>query len=97
MPAAQLLLLTVAVLVVSAGSLAHSAWINLAGIALSLLLMAWLLKREAHSRARLLPRGALRRGSSLAALYITTALLVIGMTSGSSCLISCSCCTASRR
>ena len=97
LPAAQLLLLTVAVLVVSAGSLAHSAWINLAGIALSLLLMAWLLKREAHSRARLLPRGALRRGSSLAALYITTALLVIGMTSGSSCLISCSCCTASRR
>ncbi len=42
--------------------------------------MARLLKREAHSRARLLPRGALRRGSSLAALTITTALLVIGMT-----------------
>lgn len=60
LPAAQLLLLTVAVLVVSAGSLAHSAWINLAGIALSLVLMAWLLKREAYSRARLLPHGALR-------------------------------------
>ncbi|WP_042790177.1 MFS transporter, partial [Serratia marcescens] len=55
LPTAQLLLLTVAVLVVSAGSLAHSAWINLAGIALSLVLMAWLMKREAHARARLLP------------------------------------------
>ncbi|WP_413714964.1 MFS transporter [Serratia ureilytica] len=79
LPTAQLLLLTVAVLVVSAGSLAHSVWINLAGIALSLALMAWLMKREA--RARLLPHGALRRGSSLAALYITVSLLVIGMTS----------------
>jgi MFS family permease len=69
LPTAQLLLLTVAVLVVSAGSLAHSAWINLAGIALSLVLMAWLLKREAHSRARLLPHGALRRGSNLRALF----------------------------
>ncbi|MGP2963620.1 MFS transporter [Serratia ureilytica] len=81
LPTAQLLLLTVAVLVVSAGSLAHSVWINLAGIALSLALMAWLMKREARSLARLLPHGALRRGSSLAALYITVSLLVIGMTS----------------
>ncbi|WP_312763738.1 MFS transporter, partial [Serratia sp. (in: enterobacteria)] len=78
LPTAQLLLLTVAVLVVSAGSLAHSVWINLAGIALSLVLMAWLMKREAHARARLLPHGSLRRGSSLAALYITVSLLVIG-------------------
>ncbi len=44
-------------------------------------MMAWLIQREAHSRARLLPKGALRRGSPLASLYITVSLLVVGMTS----------------
>ncbi|WP_265556322.1 MFS transporter [Serratia grimesii] len=81
LPVAQLLLLATAVLVVSAGSLADSAWINLGGIALAVLMMAWLIQREAHSQARLLPQGALRRGSSLASLYITVSLLVVGMTS----------------
>lgn len=36
---------------------------------------------EGHSRARLLPHQALRRGSALASLYATVTLLVIGMTS----------------
>ncbi|SUI47245.1 Probable multidrug-efflux transporter Rv1634/MT1670 [Serratia quinivorans] len=81
LPLAQLLLLATAVMVVSAGSLADSAWVNLGGIALAVLMMAWLIQREAHSRARLLPKGALRRGSPLASLYITVSLLVVGMTS----------------
>ncbi len=81
LPVAQLLLLAVAVLVVSAGSLADSAWVNFGGIALAVLMMVWLIRREAHSRARLLPQGALRRGSPLASLYITVSLLVVGMTS----------------
>lgn len=81
LPVAQLLLLATAVLVVSAGSLADSAWVNLGGIALAVLMMAWLIQREAYSRARLLPKGALRRGSPLASLYITVSLLVVGMTS----------------
>ena len=69
LPTAQLLLLTVAVLVVSAGSLAHSVWINLAGIALSLALMAWLMKREARSRAPVAARYAAARLIVGGALY----------------------------
>lgn len=81
LPLAQLTLLAASVLIVSAGSLASNLWVNVGGIALALLLMAWLLRREAHSRARLLPQGALRRGSTQAALYLTVSLLVVGMTS----------------
>lgn len=81
LPLMQLLLLTAAVLVVSAGSLAESSWVNMGGIVLALLLMMWLMRREKYSSARLLPYGALRRGSALSSLYATLSLLVIGMTS----------------
>ncbi|MGL5425719.1 MFS transporter [Serratia sp. JSRIV001] len=81
LPLMQLLLLAGAVLVVSAGSLAESGWLNVGGIVLALLLLIGLIRREGHSRARLLPHQALRRGSALASLYVTVTLLVIGMTS----------------
>lgn len=81
LPLMQLLLLAGAVLVVSAGSLADSGWLNVGGIVLALLLLIGLIRREGHSRARLLPYQALRRGSALASLYVTVTLLVIGMTS----------------
>lgn len=81
LPLMQLLLLAGAVLVVSAGSLAESGWLNVGGIVLALLLLIGLIRREVHSRARLLPHQALRRGSALASLYATVTLLVIGMTS----------------
>ncbi|MBE0148440.1 MFS transporter, partial [Serratia fonticola] len=81
LPLIQLLLLAGAVLVVSAGSLADSGWLNVGGIVLALLLLIGLIRREGHSRARLLPHQALRRGSALASLYATVTLLVIGMTS----------------
>ncbi|CAE1143961.1 MFS transporter [Serratia rhizosphaerae] len=81
LPLAQLGLLAASVLIVSAGSLADSLWLNGGGMGLALLLMVWLLRREKHARARLLPHGALRRGSTQASLYLTVSLLVIGMTS----------------
>lgn len=81
LPLIQLLLLAGAVLVVSAGSLADSGWVNAVGIILALLMMVWLIRRERYSAARLLPYAALRRGAALASLYITISLLVVGMTS----------------
>lgn len=81
LPLMQLLLLAVAVLIVSAGSLATSGWVNVGGMALALLLVVWLVRREGHSRARLLPYAALRRGSAMVSLYATLSLLVVGMTS----------------
>ncbi|OMQ25720.1 MFS transporter [Serratia oryzae] len=81
LPVLQLLLLAAAVLIVSAGSLAARGWINVGGIALALLLMVWLIRREGHAYARLLPYAALRRGSAMVSLYATLSLLVVGMTS----------------
>lgn len=80
LPLMQLLLLTTAVLVVSAGSLADSGWVSMGGILLALMLMVWLVRREERASARLLPYAALRRGSALVSLYATVFLLVIGMT-----------------
>lgn len=77
----QLLLLVAAALAVSAGSLAtHLSW-NVASLGLALLLVAVLVRVERNAARRLLPEGALRRGSPLLALYLTMALVVMGMTS----------------
>ncbi|MFI8415554.1 MFS transporter [Serratia sp. NPDC078593] len=81
LPLTQLGLLAASVLIVSAGSLVADPWFNVGSIILALVLMLWLLRRETHANARLLPQGALRRGSTQAALYLTVSLLVIGMTS----------------
>lgn len=81
LPVAQLLLLTVAVLAVSAGSVSPDPRWNAAGVALAIVLMLLLARKESISQTRLLPKNALRRGSPLLALYATIGLLVVGMTS----------------
>lgn len=77
----QLVLLSVAVLVVSIGSMSHNPFWNLAGVAIAGLLMALFVQKERHSPVRLLPKNSLRVGSPLLMLYLTMGLLVIGMTS----------------
>lgn len=81
LPLIQLLLLTAAVLSISIGSTHTQPGYNLAGVALALLLVALLVRRELSGSGGLLPRNALRRRSPLLCLYLTIGLLVIGMTS----------------
>ena len=79
LPRLQLVLLASAVMAVSAGSLSPHAWINIAGIIAAVVLVLWLRKREYSSAVRLLPRDALTLSSPLCALFITMALLMVGM------------------
>ena len=81
LPITQLLLLTVAVLAISAGSISPDPLWNMGGVALAVVLMLLLMRQEFTSETRLLPRNALRLNSPLLALYITIGLLMIGMTS----------------
>lgn len=81
LPVTQLLLLTGSVLAVSAGSISPDPFWNIAGVALAVVLMLLLLRKEFTSETRLLPKNSLRLNSPLLALYITVGLLVIGMTS----------------
>lgn len=80
LPITQLVLLTAIVLTISASSIASSGLTNLAGIVLATLLLILLLRIESRATSRLLPKGALRLNSPLAALYITVSLLAIGIT-----------------
>jgi MFS family permease len=79
LPILQLVLLSAAVLAVSAGSVAHGVVWNLAGLMAALALVAALIAVEIKARARLLPSGALSGVGVLGLLYVTVALLVIGM------------------
>lgn len=81
LPVTQLLLLTTAVLAISAGSMSPDPLWNIAGVVLAIILMVLLVRKEFISETRLLPKNALRLDSPLLALYITIGLLVIGMTS----------------
>lgn len=80
LPTTQLVLLTAIVLTISASSIASSGLINMAGMALAVLLLLLLFRIESRATSRLLPKGALRLSSPLAALYITISLLAIGIT-----------------
>lgn len=81
LPLMQLLLLVAAVMAVSTGGMSSDVTINVAGISVAVVLILLLIRREYSSEIRLLPRDALRLNSPLLALYITMALLIIGMTS----------------
>lgn len=81
-PLAQLVLLTSAVLVVSAVSVSSILILNMVGLAAAALLTALLLAVESRARHKLLPQGALRITSALGALYATMSLLAIAVTSG---------------
>jgi MFS family permease len=79
LPFWQLVLLTGAVLLVSAGSVARDAMWNIIGLLGALGLAGLLIAVEVRSRSRLLPKGALKLSTPLGALYATVAFLVIGM------------------
>lgn len=81
LPVTQLLLLTVAVLAVSAGSISPDPRWNLGGLALAVILVWLLVGKDFTSDTRLLPKNALRLTSPLLPLYLTIGLLVMGMTS----------------
>lgn len=81
LPIAQLLLLTGAVLAISAGSTSSDPFWNITGVICATVLMCFLARKEFASETRLLPKNALRLNSPLLPLYITIGLLVIGMTS----------------
>lgn len=81
LPVVQLILLTLAVLVVSIGSTSPDPLWNIGGLAVAALLLSGLVRRELTSNRRLLPQNALRWHSPLLPLYLTIGLLVIGMTS----------------
>ncbi|WEK49462.1 MAG: MFS transporter [Candidatus Kaistia colombiensis] len=78
-PLLQLVLLTGAVLAVSAGSLSAELSWNVAGLVAGLSMIVLIAAAEGRGGARLLPRGAFSIATPLGALYLTIALLMIGM------------------
>lgn len=80
-PLAQLILLTGAVIVLSISSVGTGMWWIGSGVGVAILLLSTVVMVEKKSGARLLPSDALRLSTSLAAIYATSALLMIGMQS----------------
>jgi MFS family permease len=78
-PLLQLVLLTGAVLAVSAGSLSAELSWNLAGLLAGLAMIVLIAAADGRGGARLLPRRAFSIATPLGALYLTIALLMIGM------------------
>ncbi|MCF5161956.1 MFS transporter, partial [Pseudomonas sp. PA-6-2E] len=81
LPVPQLVLLAAAVLAVCAGSVSALPSWNLLGIAVCAVLVYALVRHESTATIRLLPKDALKFDAPLCALYATTCLLVIGMSS----------------
>ncbi|NWE85122.1 MFS transporter, partial [Pseudomonas edaphica] len=81
LPVPQLVLLAAAVLAVCAGSVSALPSWNLLGIAVCAVLVGVLIRHESNATIRLLPKDALKFNTPLCALYATTCLLVIGMSS----------------
>ncbi|MFZ5673081.1 MAG: MFS transporter [Pseudomonadota bacterium] len=79
LPLPQLVLLTGAVLAVSAGSLAQDIAWNAAGLAAALAMIALIAATETRTQARLLPRNSFSLATPLGALYCTIALLMFAM------------------
>lgn len=76
----QLVLLVLAVLAVSFGSVRPELIWNIAGIALALVLLGILIAIESRSRQRLLPRRTVRLTSPLGMLLVTISMLAITVT-----------------
>jgi MFS family permease len=79
LPVLNLVLLAAAVLSVSAGSVFDNVALNAAGLVAMVLLVASFIRAEGASENRLLPRGAFGFATPLGALYLTMAMLVVGM------------------
>ena len=81
LPVTQLVLLAAAVLAVCSGSVSSLPIWNLLGIAACAILVFVLVRHESSATVRLLPKDAFKFSTPLCALYATTCLLVIGMSS----------------
>ncbi len=81
-PLIQLILLTLAVLAISAGSTSVELVHNVLGLALAFVLGAALIAVEKRSPSRLLPSGTFQFRSEIAGLYALMSLLVLTVTSG---------------
>lgn len=81
-PVIQLLLLTLAVLAISAGSTSADVLQNALGLGLAGVLAVALLVVEKRSSTKLLPSGAFQFRSAIAKLYALMSLLVLTVTSG---------------
>lgn len=81
LPVTQLVLLATAVLAVCSGSVSSLPIWNLLGIAACAVLVFVLVRHESSATVRLLPKDAFKFNTPLCALYATTCLLVIGMSS----------------
>lgn len=78
-PVLQLILLTLAVLAVSAGGLSSETQWAAAGLIGALVLIVLIARTDAIASARLLPRRSFRFSSALAPLYLSVALLMLSM------------------
>jgi len=75
LPWAQLLLITLAALAVSAGAAnQHMIW-NLAGILAAVILLSWMIRIDKTADNRLLPKGSYNLGKTLGATYVVIALI----------------------
>lgn len=79
LPLPQLVLLSGAVLSVSAGSLSSALAWNLTGLGAAVILVALIAVVDGRSETRLLPRRSFSLKTPLGALYLTIALLMAGM------------------
>lgn len=78
-PVLQLILLTGAVLAVSAGSLSKELSWNMIGLAGALTMVVAIALVDMNARSRLLPRNAFNISTPLGALYLMIALLMMSM------------------
>ena len=79
-PALQIALLAASVLVVAAGSLSASLWMQAGGVAAGLALGVAAVMRDRRAAVRLLPKGGTSTGTPLGAVYACVALLLFGTT-----------------
>jgi len=80
-PMLQILLLTAAVMAISAGSVMTPAWANAAGALVAIVLVCLIAVIEQSASRRLLPSGSFSPGGALGAVYASMMLLSIMVTS----------------
>lgn len=78
-PVLQLILLTGAVLAVSAGSLSEETLWKIVGLGAAIFMIAIIAVVDRDAKARLLPRRSFSLSTPLGALYLTIALLMLSM------------------
>ncbi|HTN66628.1 MAG TPA: MFS transporter, partial [Burkholderiaceae bacterium] len=78
-PFGKITLLVASVLVISVGSLSSQLGWNIAGVVAALGISALIVRLDRHAAVRLMPSGAYSLSSPLGAIYLTMALLIVGI------------------